>query len=355
MNSSAAAPSPPRTSQIEPELNRRSWLFTVFAACCYEPRPDVAAAAYAGAQAALRRDDTAALQAIIDAAVARGGVARFPSGTHLIDTAVSLRLQSGVNVELQDDTVLRALDASQPSGAILSGVDVSDVAIRGGRLIGNRLSREPRSAPRGMGIDLRGCRAVTVSGVAVSRCAGDAIYIAASRAVGSAVWKPSREITIEGCTLQENRRQGISLVGADGVTISRCQISGTGPARPGAGIDLEPNPERYVASVTISDCRIYDNTGYGVRLGGADIRGVRILDNNISDCGFGGVLVSEASDVELQRNLLDVVKNPVLIRRNARNVAIRATTCRPNQFVLVESGSEVTADAASCATSPARR
>lgn len=331
-------------------VNRRSWLLTVIAAACTGPRPDVARAANPDAGPALRRDDTAALQAILDSAAARGGIARVPAGRHIINTAVGLHLRSGVTVELHPDAELVAA-ATEPGGAVVVGVDVERVTVRGGRVTGNRLAREPRSAPRGMGIDLRGCRDVTIEGVTVTRCAADGIYIAASRvegAEGAAAWRPSVGITLTACVLRDNRRQGVSVVGARNVTVTRCRISATGPARPGAGIDLEPNPDRSVEHVIIDACEIFDNAGYGVRLGGEQVKDVRVLNTRIRACGFGGVLVSAASDVTVAGTHIDVERNPVLVRRAARRVALRATPCRPGQRITVQDASDVQVDASSC-------
>lgn len=73
--------------------------------------------------------------------------------------------------------------------------------------------------------------------------------------------------TLTNVRSEYNARQGLSWVGASGLTARNCQFSHTGRARfssaPGAGVDVEPE-DTQLSQGLFEDCEIVDNIGPAV-------------------------------------------------------------------------------------------
>ncbi len=154
-----------------------------------------------------------------------------------------------------------------------------NIILRGkGQIAGDKFTHTGSEGEWGMGIRISNAKNVRVSDLAIKNCWGDCIYIN----------KMSRNITIEGCRLDNGRRQGISVVCADNVTIRKCKITNVSGTNPQYGIDIEPNSKDYVdhvkiENVTIANC-IGGITTLGRKRNRKDIQigSVYITDCNIS-------------------------------------------------------------------------
>jgi hypothetical protein len=64
-----------------------------------------------------------------------------------------------------------------------------------------------------------------------------------------------------------DRRQGLSIVDADGVTVTDSVFKKTHGTRPSAGIDLEPDePAQKITNICIQGSKFLDNAGSGIRI-----------------------------------------------------------------------------------------
>ena len=119
----------------------------------------------------------------------------------------------------------------------------------GGAIIGDKPTHTGTTGEWGMGIDLRGTVNATIKGLTIKDCWGDCIYVSGR----------SKNVLIEGCTLDNGRRQGISVTNADGVTIRDCVISNVSGTNPQFAIDIEPNRrdsvnDIHIENVTVRNC-----------------------------------------------------------------------------------------------------
>lgn len=112
-----------------------------------------------------------------------------------------------------------------------------------GIIVGDKMSHTGTEGEWGMGIRVNQAQNVSISGLTIKDCWGDCIYVGGR----------SKNINIENCTLDNGRRQGISVTKADYVTIRRCSISNVGGTAPGYAIDLEPNKGDSVDHVLIEN------------------------------------------------------------------------------------------------------
>ena len=144
--------------------------------------------------------------------------------------------------------------------------EVANVAIRGygatlrgwGRELTD-VCRVPHSQWRHL-ISVRSSTAVTIEGVGLENCGGDAIYIAST--LGESV--PSRLVQIRDVTCLDNYRAGIGVKNVVGLIIENCDLLRTAGHNPAAGIKIEPNgPKAQLVGIHISNCRAELNNGAG--------------------------------------------------------------------------------------------
>lgn len=111
----------------------------------------------------------------------------------------------------------------------------------GGTIIGDKHTHTGTEGEWGMGINLKGAFNTTISGLTIKDCWGDCIYVGGN----------SRNVLIERCKLDHGRRQGISIVKANGVTIRNCTITNVSGNNPQYAIDVEPNSRDSVDNIII--------------------------------------------------------------------------------------------------------
>src|SRR5919199_3596214 len=257
-----------------------------------------------GATAAPGRDDTATLQAQLDA----GGAVFLPAlpdgqcyATHglwvsLDGTSIAsngacivalgpgpVRLHSPDGDPIASDAVF-FVNRSSESNAAPHGVTISGLRIV-----------VPRTAST-FGIEVY-ANDVTVEGVRVEGSPIDALLVG-GRANGAGY---SSNVSIRDSSFTGGTRNVVSVTAVRGLTIERCLITGaddtnylpeTGHAwgNPAAGIDLEPNsPDDPIVDVLLTGNRIERNAGPGVLVALQPSSGaspsVTVADNRIADNG----------------------------------------------------------------------
>src|SRR5439155_8442059 len=101
-----------------------------------------------------------------------------------------------------------------------------------------------------------------VEGMIFTKAGGDGVYI--SDGWGGSDPVCSSNVTIQDCMMDDNRRQGISVISAENLIIQRCVLSNTGVTSgtdPMAGIDFEPDrPDQRLVNCILRDCSIYGNS-----------------------------------------------------------------------------------------------
>jgi hypothetical protein len=273
---------------------------------CAEPpaSPLVVNVGDKGARGDGHTDDTEAIQEAIDEIAGTGGTVLVPDGTYLIDAASKrrLRLKSDMTLKLSDGATLKAMPTHEKKYAVLSISDSSNVTVTGGTLRGERDEHIGKKGEWGMGIEIEdGAEHITISGVTARAMWGDGFYI-----------NDASDVTLCAVTADRNRRQGLSIVEADGVFVTNSIFQNTGGTRPGAGIDLEPNDgDQEVTRVRIERSKFLNNAGGGIQLGGKKGR---------------------ISKVEIARNLF-IGNRPILVE-NAP--AVRSSAICDNRFVGYE-------------------
>ncbi|GLQ51925.1 right-handed parallel beta-helix repeat-containing protein [Dyella flava] len=269
-----------------------------------------------GAKGDGSHDDTAAIQAAIDALPASGGTVTIPSGTYMIDATRAINLRSNMLLQMAPDAQLTAIPNNLQRYHVIKVWQVSNVRITGGRIVGERNGHLGAGGEWGYGLNIEASNQVSVSDMHISDCWGDGIWVGALGPNFHAV--PATQVMIDRVVSTNNRRQGMSIGPVDGVVVTNSTFSNTNGTKPEAGIDIEPQaqgPARNitidhcvissnhgtgmemhdnVAGVVVKNCTIQGNAGYGVMTVGT--AQVTVANNVISSNGLTGVTIAGATD-----------------------------------------------------------
>jgi polygalacturonase len=215
-----------------------------------------------GAKGDGRTDDTDSIQAAIDQVGGTGGTVLIPGGTYMVDAVKKKRrlaLKSDMTLKLAKDAILKAIPNDSRKYSVLSISEVSNVTVVGGTLEGDRAEHKGKAGEAGMGIRIdSGAKRVTISGVTSRKMWGDGFYV-----------EGAKDTKFCAVTADNNRRQGLSIVEADGVLVTDSVFKNTRGTRPSAGIDLEPDhPEQKIVNVRIQNSKFIDNAGPGIEIAG---------------------------------------------------------------------------------------
>lgn len=230
---------------------------------CAEPpsSPRVVNVTDKGAKGDGRTNDTDAIQAAIDEIAGSGGTVLVPDGTYMVTVTENgrLKLKSDMTLRLTERAALKAIPNREKKYSVLLIEDASNVTIVGGSLLGERAEHKGKVGEWGMGIFVgRGTKHITINGVTARDMWGDGFYV-----------QGAKDVNFCGVVADHNRRQGLSIVDADGVLVSNSVFKNTRGTRPSAGIDLEPDgPEHKVVDVRIEDSKFLDNAGAGIQIAG---------------------------------------------------------------------------------------
>jgi hypothetical protein len=211
-------------------------------------------------------DDTAAIQAAINALPLDGGTVYVPAGTYMIDAVRNVRLRSLMHLQLATDAKLVAIPNAVERAYVLNVYKVNDVEISGGQIVGERDQHLGTTGEWGHAIMVRGSKRVTVRDIRLSRCWGDGLSIGGAATTTGTL--PSEDVAVTNIVSTGNRRQAVTIGRSRGVKIYDSELSYTGGIKPSCGIDIEPDPDSSASTsgVRVENCWIHHNAGNGIQV-----------------------------------------------------------------------------------------
>lgn len=276
-------------------------------------------------------DDTAALQRWLDKAPPGTEMVLTGGRVYRIDTAWQpsfgnyggLKIRSG-QVLRMNGAELHALPSSHPEGAIIQANRTHAWRIVGpGKLVGERMAHVGAGGEWGMGIAAWGASDWSVTGgVAIAECWGDGIMVGSAPGI---VGTFCERFVIDKISVQDCRRNGISIVAGRNGTVSRSDIRSISGTSPGAGIDLEPDDGRWPnQNINLTGIRIAEaNIGIGVTVGNHHVT----ISHCHIDAGNSGVMIGDGAQD------LKIIDNPMISTRQGgieggavRTAAVNNTT-----------------------------
>lgn len=163
------------------------------------------------------------------------------------------------------------------------------------------------------GIRIYGSNNITITGTTIKDFLTDGIIT-----MPFPINHTNNNVKILNCTIENNRRQGISLVGSsDSLLIKGCKIGKTQGVDPQCGIDFEHYT--YVTNTVIDGCDFYDNKKW-------DIINYNSYGIEIKNCRFNGAIGSTFGYNMLIHNNKFVYHNDPLIDKSFKGVAFAFNT-----------------------------
>lgn len=207
-------------------------------------------------------DDTAAIQAALDAASTRGiSAVLFPTGTYKVSATTAdnnffaaLTVHSGQRL-LFDAATLQLTANGYDFYAVLNIHNVNNVTVEGGlTIIGDRESHTATTGESGHGIRIVNSHNVHVSDVDIRYTWGDGVCVGGNGTMDEI----SKNVTIERVRTYKCSRNGLSIIEADGVVVRDCDFTCTDRTNPQYGIDIEPNLGT-ATNILIENVRMLNN------------------------------------------------------------------------------------------------
>lgn len=182
----------------------------------------------------------------------------FPEFPLMINSK-GLSLKSNSRIIFKKGSKLLLKPNSNQNYEILRLHEINNVTVYSPTIIGDREAHTGAIGEWGFGISIRGSQSIKILNAVVKNCWGDGIYI------GSIGVLHNSDILIENSVLDNNRRNGISIISGINVSIINSLISNTNGTAPMSGIDLEPNNNNEVLeNVNISDVVTFNNKNEGI-------------------------------------------------------------------------------------------
>jgi hypothetical protein len=198
----------------------------------------------------------------------------FPNFPVLINPrGLSLKSNTTVIFDEKSELVLKPSEA--PAYQMLGLKNLENVKIYFPVLIGDKDTHLGTKGEWGMGINIDGCLNVQIINPKVSNCWGDGIYF------GKTSPAINRNIDILYAQLDNNRRNGISVICSNGLNIVSALVTNTHGTPPMAGIDIEPNDNSdEINNINIKSATTLNND-YGIiveldRLSGQNAKNVNV-------------------------------------------------------------------------------
>jgi polygalacturonase len=251
-------------------------------------------------------DDTAAIQAAINALPAAGGTVVVPNGTFMINTLTGINMRSHVRLSLWGAAYLKAIPNNADRYWIVKVWNVNNVEIEGGNFVGDRTQHTGTTGQWGYGINIEGSSNVYVHDNLISNSWGDGILVGGTGSGSSVV--VSTNVTLNRVTSSNNRRQGLTIAPATQVYVVNSTFTGSNGIAPQAGIDIEPQTQGPTQQVRLENTTLSNNVGNGLEVhdsvSNLALNGVTALNNQgygVFTDGPNGVTITNS---DLSQNYL---------------------------------------------------
>lgn len=218
---------------------------------------------------------------------------KLEKGTYIIDSQKDpkeyhyqekgITLKSNMRLDLNGSTI-KHIENNRISYSLISIIALDNISISNGILEGDRIKHNYNNESTnefGHGIDIAGGKNIDISNLEIKDMTGDGIYITNKKIQPDNY--NSNNIKIYNCNIHNCRRQGISVIVADGVEIYNNEIHDINGTNPQSCIDLETGgKESKIEHVKIYNNKLYtSNTNIGIQIS-KNVYEILIYNNEIN-------------------------------------------------------------------------
>ena len=223
------------------------------------------------------------------------------STTGLIGTT-GLIIPSNKNVDLNESTI-KCITNSRQNYNIFTIAEKENIILKNGTIIGDRATHTGATGEWGYGVAIKSSTNITLDNLKISECWGDGINLN-NNGNGSIL---NKNITINNCICDSNRRQGMSIENGDIINVINSQFNNTGNnnlhTAPSAGCDVEPGSYQNVKNVLFDNCSFYSNYGAGLLLDGTNVSLITVnnckLINNKQKGSNSSLAILDSKDIKV--------------------------------------------------------
>ena len=202
---------------------------------------------------------------------------------------------------------------------IIKITDVDNIELSGGTITGDIVTHTGTTGEWGHCIQLLGGNNIKISNITLKDAWGDGI------SVDSSLIRLSSNVYISDIVIDRNRRQGISIEGANNIYVDNVKISNIGSisgTAPSAAIDVEPwRDGEYASNIFISNCTSINNKlGFVVHNkvnninidncfsdSPSNVSGVDIKNVHYNNCTLEDYFVASSGDITLNNCNLGIL------------------------------------------------
>ena len=238
-------------------------------------------------------DDTDAFKEAITA-VGASGTLFVPNGTYLVSDAIPL-VSNMVLAGAANAVIVRA-ENNLENYEVIAIHNVENVTVRNLTIKGERATHTGTTGEWGNVVSIKGSKNIRIEDCVCSDGWGDGVYIGTGN-------NGCENVSIVDCTIDNNRRNGISVVNCAGIHVKGCTISNTQGVAPQMAIDFEcNNASESVTNAIIENC-VFKGNKFGVGTGnGSNL--YEVIVRNCSFYGNQGISIFGTSDETVGGNFL---------------------------------------------------
>ncbi|MFZ3575817.1 hypothetical protein [Tenacibaculum finnmarkense] len=173
---------------------------------------------------------------------------------------VGLDLINNSIIIFDKKTEMRLKASNKGSYELLRIHNKENISVYEPKIKGDKYTHSASRGEWGMGISIRSSKNIEIIKPLIQECWGDGIYLGEITNKGT-----NYNIKIKDGFINDNRRNGISVISVDGFILKNMILSNTNGASPQAGIDFEPNYQNQkLKNIKIEDLYTYNNKSRGM-------------------------------------------------------------------------------------------
>ncbi len=212
----------------------------------------------------------------------------FEKGIYVIDSEKDSKqyhfhekgiiLKDNISIDFNGSTI-KHIPNDKPCYVLISIIDCNNVEIKNGILEGDKdnhiYTEEGNTHEFGMGIDISGGSNIKISNMKITNMTGDGIFVGMEKTIPD-------NVEISNCNIYDCRRQGISVLFANNISIINNEIHNIKGTNPQSCIDLESGTlTNGIKNIKICGNKLYSSSNNDAIFSSKNVYNLEICHNEI--------------------------------------------------------------------------